>query len=195
MLGDKMEKERRKDLINIYKNCSDDDLDQMIREGEESFEKGVYELILAEARKRGLDDGSENYDTDIEVGYDYYEQIDFNEISTEDLLGILVNIHTLDELNFHLAKAEAIRRNIDAADIREYKKIVQCEQCGDSIELEIIENPRPLIILKTIDEAGLYVETLDDEGIPFEIQILVDDRDYKKAEMAANTIILPPEAE
>jgi hypothetical protein len=113
-------------------------------------------------------------------------------------MGVLINIHNLDELNFHLAAAEAIRRNIDASDIRAYKKLVQCEQCSsttDTAEIEMIENPRPLIILKTIDEAGLYIDTLDDEEIPFEIQINVEDRDYKKAEMATNGIITPPEDE
>ena len=59
----------------------------------------------------------------------------------------------------------------------------------------MIENPRPLIILKTIDEAGLYIDTLVEEEIPFEIQIIVDDRDYKKAEMATDNILPFPEDE
>ena len=107
----------------------------------------------------------------------------------------MVNVHTLDELNFHLASAEAIKRNIDAADIRAFKKIVNCEQCGDAAEIEMIENPRPLIILKTIDEAGIYIDTLGEEKIPFEIQIIVDEKDYKKAETATDNILPFPEDE
>ncbi len=155
-----MEKERRKSLIEYYKNCSDYDLEMMIQDGRESFEEGVYELILNEAEK-----------------------------STEDLLGLLINTHLLDELNFHLASAEAIRRNIDATDIREFKKIVQQEQCNKGAEIELIENPQPLVILKTIDEACLCANALNEEGILFEIQIIVDQKDYRKAEMASDRIL------
>jgi hypothetical protein len=127
-----------------------------------------------------------------EDGAAVIKEIHFERMSDPDLMGVLVNIHQLDELNFHLASAEAIRRRIDSTDIRAYRKTVQCESCAEPVEIEMIENPRPLIILKTIDEAGLYAETLDEEGIPYEIQIIVDDKDYKKAEMAANSI-MPPE--
>lgn len=195
-----MDKVRRIELMGIYKKCSDDDLIEMIHQGKESFEEGAYELILNEAQKRGLAgeaDDHEIYDHEI-YDYEIGEEIDFDGMSTEDLMGVLINIHTLDELNFHLAAAEAIRRNIDASDIRAYKKVVQCEQCSptsDTIEIEMIENPRPLIILRTIDEANLYIDALDEEGIPYEIQILVDDMDYRKAEMATNSIILSHEDE
>ena len=188
-----MDKVKRKRLIEIYKKCSDDDLNQMILEGEGCFGEGVYELILAEANKRGINDESDEEFDGEEPDDEFVEEINFSEMPTEDLLGVLLNLHTLDELNFHLASAEAIRRNIDMADVREYKKIVNCEQCGEDPEIEMIENPRPLIILKTLDEAGLYTDTLDEEGIPFEIQIIVDDRDYKKAEVATNNILPPPE--
>ena len=190
-----MDKEKRIKLIEMYKRCSDDDLNQMILEGKESFEDGAYELILAEVENRGLDNEADEDVLYDDAGYDISEEINFEKMSTEDLMGILVNIHDLDELNFHLVSAEAIKRGIDMADIRAYRKIVQCEQCSDHIEIEMIENPRPLIILKTIDETGLYADTLYEEGIPFEIQIIVDDRDYKKAEMATKNIIFPPEEE
>lgn len=188
-----MDKERRKELMEIYRNCSDDDLLEMVQEGKESYEDGAYELILGEAQKRGL--ASETDDHEI-YNYEIGEEINFNDMSAEDIMGVLINIHSLDELNFHLAAAEAIRRNIDASDIRAYRKMVQCEQCTtttDTVEIEIIENPRPLIILKTIEEASYYADALDEEGLPFEIQINVDDRDYRKAEMATNNIILPQE--
>lgn len=198
-----MDKERRLKLIEIYKKCSDDDLDQMIQEGRESYEDGAYELILEEIRRRGISDPAsddlldDESDYDGESEYEYAEEINFEGMSSEDLMGMLVNIHTLDELNFHLAAAEAIRRNIDASDIRAYKKIVQCDnQCSantDTVEMAIIENPRPLIILNSIEEADFYADALAEEGIPFEIQIIVDDRDYKKAELATNNIMLPPE--
>ncbi len=194
-----MDKERRKELIEIYRRCSNDDLDQMIQEGEDSYEEGAYELILAESHKRGLGEERDDNMPDDEFDYITGEEINFDGMSTEDLMGVLVNIHTLDELNFHLAAAEAIRRNIDASDIRAYKKIVRCnEECSattDTVEIEMIENPRPLIILSSIDEASLYADSLDEEGIPFEIQIIVDDKDYKKAEMTTNNILLPPEDE
>jgi len=73
--------------------------------------------------------------------------------------------------------------------------MVNDEQRDEGIEIEVIENPRPLIILKTIDEAGLYINALAEEGIPFEIQINVDDRDYKQAEMATNNLLPFPEEE
>lgn len=181
-----MDDSKRMKLIETYEKCSDDEIRQMILEGKESFEEGAYDLIRIEARKRRIDKKPQ---------HEFSGKINFDEISNKDLLGLLVNIHTLDELNFHLASAEAIKRNIDEADIRAFKKIVNDEQCGDGIEIEVIENPRPLIILKTIDEAGLYTGTLDEEGIPFEIQINVDDRDYKKAEMATDNILPFPEDE
>ena len=112
-------------------------------------------MILAEAQKRGL--GIEPDDHEI-YDYEVGEEIRFDDMSTEDLMGVLINIHTLDELNFHLAAAEAIRRNIDASDIRAYKNVVQCEQCSptsDTVDMEIIENPRPLVILKTLEEADI----------------------------------------
>lgn len=189
-----MEKERRKSLIEYYKNCSDYDLEMMIQDGRESFEEGVYELILNEAEKRGLDEKSGNNflnDEQEDFGPDnkYYDEINFSKMSTEDLLGLLINTHLLDELNFHLASAEAIRRNIDATDIREFKKIVQQEQCNKGAEIELIENPQPLVILKTIDEACLCANALNEEGILFEIQIIVDQKDYRKAEMASDRIL------
>lgn len=190
-----MDKERRKELMEIYKNCSDDDLIEMIQEGRESYEDGAYELILKEAQKRGLAGEADDHEI---YNYEIGEEINFSEMSTEDLMGILINIHTLDELNFHLAAAEAIRRNIDASDIRAYKNVVQCEQCSastDTTEIEMIENPRPLIIVQAIDEAGLYIDALNEEGLPFEIQINVDDRDYRKAEMATKNIILHSDEE
>lgn len=192
-----MDKEKRLRLIEIYKKCSDDDLDQMMQEGEESYEDGAYELILEESRKRGLIDAPDDDDPDNAFDYEAGTEINFCDMSTEDLMSALVNIHTLDELNFHLAAAEAVRRKIDAADIRAFKRIVQCDQqCSsttDTVDMEMIENPRPLIILNTFDEAALYTDVLDEEGIPFEIQIIVDDRDYKKAEMVTNNISFPPE--
>lgn len=190
-----MDNERRKELIEIYRNCSDDDLLEMVQEGKESYEDGAYELILGEVQKRGLADEADDHEI---YNYEIGEEINFKDLSTEDLMGVLINIHNLDELNFHLAAAEAIRRNIDSTDIRAYKKIVQCEQCSpspDTMETEIIENPRPLIILKTIGETECYIDALDEEGLPFEIQINVDDRDYRKAEMATNNIMLPQEEE
>ena len=193
--GEKMDKERRKELMEIYRNCSDDDLLEMIQEGKESYEDGAFELILREVQKRGLVSEADDHEI---YNYEIGEEINFNDMSTEDLMAVLINIHALDQLNFHLAAVEAIRRNIDATDIRAYKKLVQCEQCSDSTDIEeteMIENPRPLIILKTIGEAEYYIDALDEEGLPFEIQINVDDRDYKKAEMATNNIILPQEEE
>lgn len=189
-----MDKIQRKKLMEIYKNCSDEDLKQFILEGKESFEEGAYKLILTEARKRGIDVEPDN-EVDEEIDEEIGKEINFDEMSNEDLLGVLVNIHALDELNFHLASAEAIRRNIDMADIRAFKALVHGEQDKDDTEIEMIENPRPLIILKKVDEASLYTDTLDEEGIPFEIRIIVDEKDYKKSEMATNSILSSPENE
>ena len=178
-----MDDNKRMKLIETYEKCSDDEIIEMIQEGKDSFEEGVYDLIRIEASKRRLNTKPDSgFSGDI-------RDINYDKISNEDLMGILINVHALDELNFHLASAEAIKRNIDSADIRAFKKIVNCEQCGEAAEIEMIENPRPLIILKTVDEAGLYTDTLDEEGIPFEIQLNVDDRDYKKAEMATDNIL------
>jgi hypothetical protein len=192
-----MDNERRRILFELYKKSSDEDLEQLLLEGKESFEDGAYDLILAEAKRRKIDTGtgsdydeSDYMEAETEDGETVIKEIRFDRMSDPDLMGVLVNIHQLDELNFHLASAEAIRRRIDSTDIRSYRKTVQCESCAEPVEIEMIENPRPLIILKTMDEAGLYAETLDEEGIPYEIQIIVDDKDYKRAEMAANSITL-----
>ena len=155
------------------------------------------ELILEEAKIRGIYnevDGEEIREDEVD-GDEVREEINFDEMSNEDLFGVLVNIHTLDDLNFHLASAEAIRRKIDMTDIRAFKALVNGEQNEEDVKIEMIENPRPLIILKTIDEAGLYIDTLDKEGIPFEIQIIIDEKNYKKAEMATNNILPTPENE
>jgi hypothetical protein len=192
-----MDNERRRILFELYKKSSDEDLELLLLEGKESFEDGAYDLILAEAKRRKIDTGtgsdydeSDYHEDETEDGETVIKEIHFERMSDPDLMGVLVNIHQLDELNFHLASAEAIRRGIDSTDIRAFKKTVQCESCAEKIEIEMIENPRPLIILKTMDEAGLYAETLDEEGIPYEIQIIVDDKEYKRAEMAANSITL-----
>jgi hypothetical protein len=193
-----MDNERRRTLFELYKKSSDEELEQLLLEGKESFEDGAYDLILAEAKRRKLDAGTdyiESYDEDEAEYTDAIKEIRFDMMSDADLMGVLVNMHQLDELNFHLASAEAIRRRIDATDIREYRKTVQQERGAEPVEVEMIENPRPLIILKTIDEAGLYAEALDEEGIPYEIQVIVDDRDYKQAEMATNSIMPPVDDE
>ncbi|GEM_PF-2487226 len=191
-----MDQERRKTLIELYRKSSDYDLEQLLLEGKESFEDGAYDLIVAEARRRHIHTGPDyiesDYDEDEAEYTDAMKEIRFDMMSDPDLMGVLVNIHQLDELNFHLASAEAIRRGIDATDIRAYRKTVQQERCAEPVEVEMIESPRPLIISKTIDEAKLYAEALDEEGIPYEVQIIVDDKDYKQAEMATNSI-MPPE--
>jgi len=189
-----MDNERRRTLFELNKKSSDEDLEQLLLEGKESFEDGAYELILAEAKRRKLDTGTdyiESYDEDEAEYSEAKKEIRFNMMSDADLMGVLVNMHQLDELNFHLASAEAIRRRIDATDIKTYRKTVQQERCAEPVEVEMIENPRPLVIVKTIDEAGFYAEALDGEGIPYEVQIIVDDKDYKQAEMATGSIIPP----
>ncbi|MDM7918682.1 MAG: hypothetical protein QUS12_05895 [Methanosarcina sp.] len=190
-----MDQERRKTLIELYRKSSDDDLEQLLLEGKESYEDGAYDLIVAEAKRRHIHTGPdyiEAYDEDEAEDGEAVKEIRFDMISDPDLMGVLVNIHQLDELNFHLASAEAIRRRIDETYIRAYRKTVQRESCAEPVDVEMIENPRPLIIVKTIDEAGFYAEALEGEGIPYEVQIIVDDRDYKQAEMATNGI-MPPE--
>ncbi len=181
-------------FIEIYKKCGDDELVMMIDEGEDSFQEGAYELIIAEAKRRGLVTGNDSFYVEGSEG-----EINFADMSNEDLMGVLVNIHNLDELNFHMASAEAVRRNIDSSDIRAFKSMVQkkeneqCTECAEKIE--VIENPHPLIILNSYEEVGLFVDKLYDEEIPFEIQINVDGRDYKKAEMATSELFVLPEDE
>lgn len=191
-----MDNERRRTLFELYKKSSDEDLEQLLLEGKESYEDGAYDLIVAEAKRRHIHTGPDyiepDYDEDEAEYTEAIKEIRFDMMSDADLMGVLVNIHSLDELNFHLASAEAIRRRIDSTDIRAYRKTVQQERSAEPVEVEMIENPRPLIIVKTIDEAGFYAEALEGEGIPYELQILVDDKDYKQAEMATNSI-MPPE--
>ena len=182
-----MDSAEQKRFIEIYKKCGDDEIVMMIDEGEDSFQEGAYELILAEAESRGLISGDDALYVEGSEG-----EINFADMSDEDLMGVLVNIHDLDELNFHMASAEAVRRNIDSSDIRIYKRMVQegkqeqCTECEEKIE--VIENPQPLIILHSYEEVGLFVNKLHDEEVSFEIQINVDERDYKKAEMATSEL-------
>ncbi len=137
----------------------------------------------------GSDHDDTSYDPDKTEERETAREIRFDRMSNADLMGVLINIHSLDELNYHLASAEAIRRRIDATDIRAYRKTVQSERYTEPVEIDIIENPRPLVIIKTIDEAAFYAEALEGEGIPYEVQVIVDDKDYKQAEIATNSIM------
>ncbi len=50
-----MLEEERSRLKKIYEDMSDEGLMERLLEGKESYQEGVYELILEEARQRGID--------------------------------------------------------------------------------------------------------------------------------------------
>jgi len=88
---------------------------------------------------------------------------------------------------FNALCAEAFRRNISRDEIEHlHKEIIKAQNKEDNEEKEergsLPENILPLIILENLEDAQPYFEALDEAGIPYNIQIMVEENDYDQAD-------------
>jgi len=174
-----MELEKQMKFVEYFKERSDVEIKEAVLSGKESFQEGVFEIILAEAHSRKIEiNPAQN--TEESKGYDT--------MSRAELLDLLIKIDTLDELNFHLISAEAIMRKISRKEINEYERLKYGDKQETTPEIDSIENPQPLLIVKNIETARPIAESLSAAQIPFEVQINVDEENYRKAEIKLNEI-------
>jgi hypothetical protein len=85
--------------------------------------------------------------------------------------------------------AEAFRRNMCCAEVDQFcKNILKAQKCEtneeDAEEIWLPGNPLPLVIVEKAEDAQPFLEALDEAGIPYNIQIIVDDKDYERADYA-----------
>lgn len=172
-----MELDQQMQLIEYYKELGDEEIKELLLTGKDAFEDGVFEIIKNEAHSRKI----EAVDSRIPI-----IETNYDKMSRGELLDILSRIETLDKLNYHLISAEAIIRNIDMNEIQEFKEAKYGNPEASKTEIETIDNPQLLIITKTLESARFYTEKLVSEGISFEIQIAVDEKNYRKAELITN---------
>jgi hypothetical protein len=173
-----MDMEKNSHLIKYYNEQSDEQIKEFLRLGHDSFEQEAYDIIRNEARRRGLD--KETPDVD---GIDKT----FEEMTRGEILGLFLSARTMKKDLYNALCAEAFRRNISRDEIdhihKEVLKAHRKENCEEESETGSLPgNTLPLIILETLEDAQPYFEALFEAGIQFNIQIMVDEKDYDQAD-------------
>jgi hypothetical protein len=176
--GNIMDTENNLHLIKFYREQSDEQIMELLRLGQDSFEKEAYEIIRNEARCRGLD--KETHDI---KGIDK----PFGEMTRVELLGLFLSGQTMEPDLYNALCAEAFRRNICRDEIEHlHKEILKAQKKADNEEetgtCSQASNPLPLIILESLEDAQPYFNALAEAGVPYNIQIMVDEEDYEQAD-------------
>jgi hypothetical protein len=166
------------ELTKYYNEQSDEQIKEFLRLGRDSFEQEAYDLILTEARRRGLDKNAPDTKS-IEKP--------FGEMTRVEILGLFLSGQTMEKDLYNALCAEAFQRNICRDEIDHFHKEILKKQKKDNNEDEAETdstpgNFLPLIILENIEDAQPYFEALAEAGIPYNIQIMVEEKDYDQAD-------------
>lgn len=165
-------------LIKYYKEQSDEQIREFIGLGRDSFEPEAYDIIRNEARLRGLyNDAPETKGVEKPLG----------EMTRAEILGLFLSGRTMAPELYNELCAEAFRRNISLEEIqhlhRNILKAQRKENNEDEPETDSLHgNLLPLIIIENLEDAQSYFEALMEAGIPYSIQIMVEENDYDQAD-------------
>ena len=106
--------------IEYYQNVSDEELKELLLQGENCFQEGVYAIIKAEAGRRRI----------------YLEDVmkvkPYGEMTRGELLELLIKRKKTDKAAYELVYAEAKRRNILEEEILEFYNAKQKEEKNDA---------------------------------------------------------------
>jgi len=173
-----MDMEENLNLIKYYKEQPDEQIREFLRLGRDSFEKEAYDIILMEARRRGLDENPPEIKGDERA---------LGEMTRSEILGLFLSGQTMESELYDALCAEAFRRNISLDEIQHLHREILKAQKKENNEEEAEKdsqhsNPLPLIILENLEDAQAYFKALNEAGIPYNIQIMVEEQDYDQAD-------------
>jgi len=173
-----MDMEKNMNLIKYYKEQSDEQIKEFLRLGLDSFEQEAYDIIRNEARCRGLDKET----PDIK-GIDK----PLGEMTRLEILGLFLSAQSMEPDLYNALCAEAFRRNISRDEIEHLHKNILKALKKENHEEEpetcsLPGNYLPLIILENLEDAQPYFEALTEAGIRYNIQIMVEEKDYDQAD-------------
>jgi len=179
-----MDMEENLNLIKHYKEQPDEEIKEFLRLGRDSFEKEAYDIILMEARRRGLDEETPEIKGDERA---------LGEMTRVEILGLFLSGQTMKPDLYNALCAEAFRRNISLEEIehlhRNILKAQRKENNEEEAETDLQHsNPLPLIILENLEDAQPYFNALNEAGIHYNIQIMVDEKDYDQADYTTSRI-------
>ena len=173
-----MDTETNMDLMKYYREQSDEQIKELLLLGRDSFEPEAYDIIRNEARLRGL------YETAPETKV---IERPLGEMTRAEILGLFLSGRTMAPDLYNALCAEAFRRNISLEEIQHLHRNILKAQRKENNEEEaetdsLNGNPLPLIILENLEDAQPYFEALNAAGIPYNIQIMVEEQDYDQAD-------------
>jgi hypothetical protein len=180
-----MDMEMQLNLAKSYSEKSDEEIRALLQSGRDSFEEEAYDILLKESRRRGFDQESPAVArTQRLVG-----EKPIGAMTQGEILGLFMSAHTLEADLYNDLCAEAFRRNMCRAEVDQFcKNILKAQKYeANEEEEEAIEmpgNPLPLVIVENSEDAHPFLEALDEAGISYNLQIIVDDKDYEKADYA-----------
>jgi len=169
-----MDVEEVSNLAESYRGLSDKEIAELLQSGPENFEKEAYDLLLMEGRRRRIDIKA-SPDIKTETGKPLEEK------TRDEILELFMSAPDMDEDTYEALCDEALRRDISPEEIDQYRMGIS-ETKKDEEGTGAIPNPLPLIITENLDEAQPFLKALAEAGIPFSIEIMVDEKDYEKAE-------------
>lgn len=172
-----MDMEKYSNLVKYYKEQSDEQIKEFLRLGRDSFEKEAYEIIRNEANLRGLYEDT----PDIKV-----IEKPLGEMTRAEILGLFLSAQTMEPDLYNALCAEAFKRNISRDEIehlhREILRAQNKDNNEDKEERDSLPDILPLIILENLEDAQPYFNALIEAGISYNIQIMVEEKDYDQAD-------------
>ena len=180
-----MDMEMNLNLTKSYSEKSDDEIRALLQSGRDSFEEEAYDILLKESKRRGF--GKEVPDTTVDEKSLRAQPL--GAMTHGEILEMFMSSQTMERDLYIELCAEAFRRNMCRAEVDQFCKNVLAAQKNETDEeeeetIQLPGNPLPLIIVEDPEDAQPFCEALDEAGIPYNIQIIVDDKDYEKADYA-----------
>jgi hypothetical protein len=178
-----MDMEMSLNLAKSYGEKSDDEIRALLQSGRDSFEEEAYDILLKESKRRGFDQAA----TVIARTQRLIGEKPLGTLTQGEILDLFMSSHTMEPDLYIELCAEAFRRNMCRAEVDQFCKDVLAAQKNEEDEQEAVTtqapcNPLPLLIVENIEDAEPFLEALDEAGISYNIQIIVDENDYEKAD-------------
>jgi hypothetical protein len=174
-----MDYQAQREFQERFRNCSDDELAALLADGPESFQEGVFPLVQAEARRRGLreNDASASPESDAPAT-DLPAR--FADMSRERLLALT---GTLDAETFTALVNELVRREVESRELLPLRPTAPAP-AGGSPEGGAPASAAfvPLLSVDTPEETDVFLHALRDASIPHAVQISVPEADLEKAQ-------------
>jgi hypothetical protein len=180
-----MDMEMNLNLAKSYSEKSDDEIRALLQSGRDSFEEEAYDILLKESKRRGFDKEVR----DITRNEKSLKEQPLGAMTHGEILELFMSSQTMEPDLYIELCAEAFRRNMCRAEVDQFCKNVLAAQKSKADEeeeepIQLPGNPLPLIIVENSEDAQPFLEALEEACIPYNIQIIVDENDYEKAEYA-----------